>query len=141
MELEEANWYDGKGFQGKIQLEGCVDAVLGHQQARQCTEDAPAQGGKHALLTIVTILHQSASERTIRGLEISDCIGLLVLCLSKHYVPPEEGEATERDGKVLLPTDTQSGDENAEQFCDEQWSCNALVKEFSWQQLAYRLCC
>lgn len=72
MELEEADRYEGKGFQGKVELEGCVDAVLGDQQSRQSTEDAPTQGGKHALLTIVTILHQNASQTTFKWREGSD---------------------------------------------------------------------
>ena len=59
VKLEKANWDDGKGFQCKIELEGCVDAVLGHQDTRQTAENAPAQRGKHALLPVMTILYAS----------------------------------------------------------------------------------
>ena len=42
MKLEEADRNDGKGGQGKVQLEGSVDGVLGYQVSRQGAEDAPA---------------------------------------------------------------------------------------------------
>ena len=41
MKLEEADRNDGKGCQGKVELESSVDAVLGDQVSRQGTEDAP----------------------------------------------------------------------------------------------------
>lgn len=41
MKLEKADRNDGKGGQGKVQLESSVYAVLGYQVSRQGAEDAP----------------------------------------------------------------------------------------------------
>ena len=86
MELEKADWDDGKGFQCKIELEGCIDAVLGHQNTRQTAEDAPAQRGKHALLPVMTVLYTSLHSEADELACGRACNGLLVLRASTSNV-------------------------------------------------------